>query len=171
MNNPTVAVAGSSGLVGSALVSALRADGGRVLRIVRRPAAQPGELQWDPDAGEIDVAALVGVDAVVNLCGVGIGDRRWSGSFKQHLRDSRITPTEVLATATGEAGVPVLVNASAVGIYGDTGNRPVDETAPPGLGFLARLVGDWEAATAPAAPRAPGWCWPVPVWCWPAPAG
>lgn len=150
MGNPVVAIAGSSGLIGSALVSALRADGHQVLRIVRRAPAGSGELQWDPAAGDIDVGALAGVDAVVNLCGVGVGDRRWSGAFKQSLRDSRIAPTEVLSAAAAEAGIPVLVNASGVGYYGDTGSRTVDESAPAGTDFLAQLAQDWEAATATA---------------------
>lgn len=150
MGNPIVAIAGSSGLIGSALVSALRADGHEVLRIVRRAAANAGELRWDPEAGEIDADALTGVDAVVNLCGIGISDRRWSGAFKQTLRDSRISPTEVLSNAVADARVPLLINASAVGFYGDTGARTVDESAPVGRGFLAKLTQDWEAATAPA---------------------
>ena len=147
----TVAVAGSSGLIGGALIAALRADGHRVLRIVRRTPANAEELPWNPDSGDFDATGLEGVDAVVNLCGVGVGDRRWSGAYKQELRDSRIDPTEVISAAVVDAGVPTLVNASAVGYYGDTGERVVDETAPAGKGFLARLCVDWEAATAPAA--------------------
>lgn len=146
----TVAIAGSSGLIGSALVAALRTADHRVLRIVRRTPSGRDERQWDPGTGEFDPAALDGVDAVVNLCGVGVGDRRWSGAFKQSLRDSRIDPTEVISEAVAEAGVPVLVNASAVGYYGDTRDRIVDESAPPGKGFLAQLCVDWEAATQPA---------------------
>nr|WP_199256431.1 TIGR01777 family oxidoreductase [Mycolicibacterium mengxianglii] len=145
-----VAIAGSSGLIGSALVYALRATDHQVVRIVRRAPSNTDELHWNPDSGEFDSAALADVDAVVNLCGVSIGGARWSGAFKQSLRDSRITPTEVLATAVAEAGVPVLVNASAVGYYGDTRDRIVDETNGPGDGFLARLCVDWEAATAVA---------------------
>lgn len=145
-----VAIAGSSGLIGSALVSALRTADHQVLRIVRRAPANDAELGWDPEAGDIDVNALAGVDAVVNLCGIGIGDRRWSGAFKQNLRDSRITPTEVLSAAVADAGVPVLVNASGVGYYGDSRDRTVDESAPVGTGFLAQLAQDWEAATASA---------------------
>ena len=87
---------------------------------------------------------------MVNLCGVGVGDKRWSGAFKQSLRDSRIDPTEVISAAVVDAGVPTLINASAVGYYGDTRSRIVDETAPAGTGFLAQLCVDWEAATAPA---------------------
>lgn len=150
MSNRIVAIAGSSGLIGSALISALRAENHQVLRIVRRAPANAGELQWDPEAGDIDVGALAGVHAVVNLCGISVGDRRWSGAFKQRLRDSRITPTEVLSTAVAESGVPVLINASGVGYYGDTGNRTVDESAPVGTDFLAQLSEDWEGATAPA---------------------
>jgi uncharacterized protein len=146
-----VAIAGSSGLIGSALTYALRATDHRVLRIVRRAPSNPDELFWNPDIGEFDASALSGVDAVVNLCGVGVGDKRWSGAYKQSLRDSRIGPTEVLAAAVAEAGVPALVNASAVGYYGDSRDRVVDETAHAGRGFLAGLCVDWEAATAAAA--------------------
>ncbi|MDT5172355.1 MAG: uncharacterized protein QOD02_5736 [Mycobacterium sp.] len=146
----TVAIAGSSGLIGSALVTALRTADQQVLRIVRRTPANASELHWNPDSGELDAGALTGVDAVVNLCGIGIGRRRWSGAFKQNLRDSRITPTEVLSAAVADAGVGVLVNASAVGYYGDTKDRAVDETASAGRGFLAQLCKDWEAATEPA---------------------
>jgi len=146
----TLAIAGSSGLIGSALVSALRAADHRVVRIVRRAPSSSDELHWNPDSGEFDPAGLEGVDAVINLCGVGVGDKRWSGAFKQSLRDSRLAPTEVISAAAVHAGVPVLINASAVGYYGDTRDRITDETAPPGTGFLARLCVDWEAATLPA---------------------
>jgi uncharacterized protein len=148
--NAVIAIAGSSGLIGSALTSALRAADHRVLRIVRRAPSSADEVFWNPDTGQFDPDALQGVDAVVNLCGVNVGAKRWSGAFKQSLRDSRIGPTEVLSSAVIEAGVPALVNASAVGFYGDTRGRVVDETAPPGRGFLAGLCEDWEAATEPA---------------------
>lgn len=146
----TIAIAGSSGLIGSALVSALRAGDHRVVRIVRRAPSNADELHWNPDTGEFDPSGLIGVDAVVNLCGVGVAASRWSGEFKQSLRDSRIAPTEVLAAAVAEADVPVLINSSAVGFYGDTRDRAVDETSGPGTGFLARLCIDWESATAAA---------------------
>ena len=148
MSNSVVAIAGSSGLIGSALVSALRSADHRVVRIVRRAPSNSDEVFWNPDTGEFDSSALHGVDAVVNMCGVNVGAKRWSGAFKQSLRDSRIDPTEVLSGAVVEAGVPVLINASAVGYYGDTRGRAADETTPPGLGFLAQLCLDWEAATA-----------------------
>ena len=146
----TVAIAGSSGLIGSALVTALRAADNTVVRIVRRTPANASELHWDPDSGELDAGALHGVDAVVNLCGINIGQRRWSGAFKQTLRDSRIAPTEVLSAAVADAGVGLLINASAVGYYGDTRERVVDETASAGTGFLAQLCTDWEQATVSA---------------------
>ncbi|OFJ51098.1 TIGR01777 family oxidoreductase [Mycolicibacterium grossiae] len=149
--NSVIAIAGSSGLIGSALVTALRAADHRVRRIVRKAPTHADDVFWNPATGEFDPATLSDVDAVVNLCGVGVADKRWSGAFKQSLRDSRIAPTEVLAQAVAAAGVPVLVNASAVGFYGDTRNRVVDESAPRGDGFLARLCEDWEAATGAAA--------------------
>ena len=145
-----IAIAGSSGLIGSALAAALRAADHRVLRIVRRAPANPDELHWNPQSGEVDIDALGEVHAVVNLCGVNIGQRRWSGAFKQSLRDSRIAPTEVLAHAIADAGVETLVNSSAVGYYGNSKDRVVDENDRAGTGFLAQLCEDWEAATLPA---------------------
>jgi hypothetical protein len=145
-----IAIAGSSGLIGSALAAALRANDHRVLRIVRRTPANSEELHWNPESGEFDVDALTEVDAIVNLCGVNLGQRRWSGAFKQSLRDSRIAPTEVLSAAVADAGVETLINASAVGYYGHTKDRVVDENDRAGTGFLAQLCEDWEAATLPA---------------------
>ena len=150
MAKAVIAIAGSSGLIGSALAAALRANDHSVLRIVRRTPANSEELHWNPESGEFDVDALTEVDAVVNLCGVNIGQHRWSGAFKQSLRDSRIAPTEVLSAAVADAGVETLVNASAVGYYGNTKDRVVDENDRAGKGFLAQLCEDWEAATLPA---------------------
>ncbi|HEU5473945.1 MAG TPA: TIGR01777 family oxidoreductase [Actinophytocola sp.] len=146
-----VAVAGSSGLIGTALLPELRGAGHQVVRLVRGRPTAAGERGWDPPAGRLDEGALDGVDAVVNLCGAGVGDRRWSHARKQVLLDSRVEPTEVLAAAVADRGIPVLVNASAIGWYGDTGDREVDETAPAGTGFLAGLCEQWEAATHRAA--------------------
>ncbi|AMY55200.1 TIGR01777 family protein [Rhodococcus fascians] len=146
-----VVIAGSSGLIGTALVAALRGRSHDVTRLVRRSPAGPDESQWDPSHGNIDPAVLAGADAVVNLCGVGIGDKRWSGAYKQLVRDSRIAPTEVIASAAADAGVPTLINASGVNFYGDTGDRVVDETAPVGDGFLAEVCRDWENATSAAS--------------------
>lgn len=146
-----VAVTGSSGLIGKALVSALKADGHEVLRLVRRPPGAADEVQWDPGK-TLDPAVLAGVDAAVNLAGAGVGDKRWTESYKRTLVESRLTSTHTLATAlaalTPRPGV--LVSGSAIGYYGDTGEHAVDETAPPGADFLAQLCVRWEAASAPA---------------------
>lgn len=142
-----VLIAGSSGLIGTALVAALRADGHQVDRLVRCSAVAPDEFRWSPRRGFIDSQALPGADAVINLCGVNIGKRRWTGAFKQELRDSRIISTDVLSHAVAEAGVPLLINASGINYYGATGDRTVTESSPGGNGFLAHLCFDWEAAT------------------------
>ncbi|MFI1919512.1 TIGR01777 family oxidoreductase [Nocardia sp. NPDC020380] len=147
-----VVIAGSSGLIGTALVAALRRDGHEVTRLVRRPVHARDEFSWDPTRENLDERALRDADAVVNLCGAGIGRRRWNGSYKQELRDSRIVPTDVLAAAVAAAGVPTLVNASGVHYYGGaTGDRVVTETSSAGTGFLSTLCQDWEAATQQAA--------------------
>ncbi|MBT0565319.1 TIGR01777 family oxidoreductase [Williamsia sp. CHRR-6] len=144
-----VAIAGSSGLIGTALRASLLRDGHDVVRLVRREPRAPGEVGWSPATFGLGTDALDGVDAVVNLCGVGIGDRPWSGQFRQTLRDSRITPTEALIDAVVERGVSTVLNASATGIYGYTSGEVVTERSPAGTGFLADLVSDWEqAATA-----------------------
>jgi hypothetical protein len=121
-----------------------------VLRLVRRSPAAPDERGWDPPAGRIDPGTFDHVDAVVNLNGIPVADRPWSGARRQALRDSRVVPTEVLSRAVVEHGVPTLLNGSAVGYYGDKGGVSVDESAPTGSGFLAELARDWEAATAVA---------------------
>ncbi|MCP3801819.1 TIGR01777 family oxidoreductase [Allokutzneria sp. A3M-2-11 16] len=139
-----VVIAGSSGLIGSALIPVLRQAGHEVLRLVRRRPAAPDERGWDPYAGRLDEGALDGADAVVNLCGAGIGERRWTEERKRALITSRIVPTRLLAEAVAERKVPTLVNGSAVGFYGDTGSRVVDETATAGEGFLADLCEQWE---------------------------
>lgn len=146
-----VVIAGSSGLIGTALVSHLREAGHDVLRLVRRTPAAPDERGWDPPAGHVDAGTFDGVDAVINLNGVGIADRPWTGARKQLVRDSRNVPTEVLAAAVAEHAVPAFLSGSAVGFYGDTGGRAVDESDPSGQGFLADVCRDWEAATAKAS--------------------
>ncbi|WP_156756369.1 TIGR01777 family oxidoreductase [Actinokineospora pegani] len=145
-----VVVAGSSGLIGTALVAKLRHEGDEVLRLVRREPQAPDERQWDPPAGAVEEGTFDGVDAVVNLCGAGVADRRWSQARKQVLLDSRVEPTEVIAAAVAESGVPVLVNGSAVGYYGTIPAGPADEAEPAGRGFLAELCVRWEAATETA---------------------
>ncbi len=145
-----VVVAGSSGLIGTALVAKLRQDGDEVLRLVRRTPQAPDERSWDPPAGVVAEGTFDGVDAVVNLCGAGVADRRWSQARKQVLLDSRVVPTEVISAAVAEHGIPVLLNGSAVGYYGTTVAGPVDESGPAGAGFLAEMCVRWEAATEPA---------------------
>ena len=145
-----VVIAGSSGLIGTALVAHLREAGHDVLRLVRRAPAAPDERGWDPPAGRVDPGTFDGVDAVIGLGGVGIGDRPWSGARKQLIRDSRNVPTEVLAAAVAEHGVPAFLSASAVGYYGNTGDHLTDEDSPSGGGFLAEVCRDWEAAAQKA---------------------
>ncbi|MEN3585566.1 TIGR01777 family oxidoreductase [Streptomyces sp. ZYX-F-203] len=148
-----IAVAGASGLIGSALVRSLADDGHEVARLVRRPPESPDEVRWDPERGEVDTGALAGCEAVVNLAGAGIADRPWTRERKAVLRDSRVRGTDALAraAATLEPRPRVFLNGSAIGYYGDTGDLAVDEGAPAGEGFLASLCVDWEAAAAPAA--------------------
>jgi uncharacterized protein (TIGR01777 family) len=152
-----IAVTGSTGLIGSALVRSLLDDGHQVLRLVRRtPTERPDgsvEVRWNPRLQQIDRKHLDGLDAVVNLAGAGVGDRRWTAAYKQQIRDSRVLGTRALAQALAEQENPpkVLVNGSAVGYYGQTGSTVVDESAPAGDDFLAGVCVEWEAATAPAA--------------------
>lgn len=144
-----IAVTGASGLIGSALVPHLRAVGHEVQRVVRRTATAPDEISWDPAKGTIDLAALNGVDGVVHLAGAGVGDHRWSDSYKREILDSRVDSTNTIVRAMQqvEHRPRVLVSASAIGWYGDTGDRIVDETAPAGTGFLADVVRAWEGAS------------------------
>jgi uncharacterized protein (TIGR01777 family) len=145
-----VAVTGSSGLIGSELVRRLEAEGHAVLRLVRRPPRGAGEVEWNPEGGRTDAAALEGVDAVVNLAGENVGER-WTAERKRRIRDSRVDGTRRLAEALARLERPkVLVNASGVGIYGDRGDERLDEMSSHGDDFLARVVRDWEAATEPA---------------------
>jgi uncharacterized protein len=147
-----VVVTGSSGLIGSALVGALRSAGHRPVRMVRRPAAGADEIAWDPSTGTIDTASLEGIDGVVHLAGAGIGDKRWTESYKREILESRTQGTGLLASAlAGLARRPsVLLSGSGVGYYGRRGDEVLDETAPAGSGFLADVVQAWEEATAPA---------------------
>ncbi|MFF8834748.1 TIGR01777 family oxidoreductase [Streptomyces sp. NPDC015130] len=147
-----VAVTGATGLIGRALVRSLRADGHDVLRLVRRPAATADEVEWDPRRLYVDAAGLVGVDAVVHLAGAGVGERRWTEAYKREIRDSRVLGTRAVAEALASLAEPpeVLVCGTALGWYGDTGSRAVDESAPAGTGFLPSVCVEWEAAAAPA---------------------
>ncbi|QTD98075.1 TIGR01777 family oxidoreductase [Streptomyces cyanogenus] len=152
MERSRIAVAGASGLIGSALVRSLTAAGHEVVRLVRRAPRGADEVRWDPGRQYVDAAGLAGCDAVVNLAAAGVGDRRWTPEYKRLLRDSRVLGTAALAEAVASLPGPprVFVNGSAIGFYGDTGDRAVDEDAPPGDGFLASLCVEWEEAAAPA---------------------
>ncbi|MDF6042043.1 TIGR01777 family oxidoreductase [Streptomyces sp. JH14] len=152
MVHSRIAVTGSTGLIGAALVRSLRADGHEVVRLVRRPARVGDEVEWDPKRGYVDVAGLVGCDAVVHLAGAGVGDHRWTEKYKKEIRDSRVLGTAAIAEAVVSLDVPpkVLLAGSAIGYYGDTGDRSVDESAPHGTGFLPSVCVEWEAAAAPA---------------------
>ncbi len=147
----TVAVTGATGVVGTALTALLTTGGHRVIRLVRHPARTDGERQWQPD--QPDQELLAGVDAVVHLAGAGIAGR-FTPAHKRAVRDSRIGPTRRLAElAAAPAGGPqTFISASAIGYYGaDRGDEILGEDSAPGNDFLASLVVDWEAATAPAA--------------------
>ena len=147
-----VIISGASGLIGSALSSELRSDGHEVVALVRRPAAA-GEIQWDPAKGLLAADALEGADAVVHLAGAGIGDHRWTPEYKAEILDSRVRSTTLLAETIAACvnRPPVLLSGSAIGIYGASDGRELDETSPLGDGFLADVCKQWEAAATPAA--------------------
>ncbi|MDH6575060.1 TIGR01777 family oxidoreductase [Kitasatospora sp. MAP5-34] len=157
-----IAVTGSTGLIGSALVRSLLADPAErheVVRLVRhrsRTGRQPDGtvgVGWNPQLLQVDRHGLDGVEAVVHLAGAGVGNRRWTDAYKREIRDSRVLGTETIAAALAEAKEPprVLVSGSAVGYYGQTAARVIDEKAPAGDDFLARVCVEWEGATRPAA--------------------
>lgn len=147
-----VLVGGASGLVGRMLVPFLTTQGHEVVRLVRRPPAGPDEVFWDPALGVIDLAAAGPVDAVVNLGGSSIAAGRWTASRRHEILASRVDSTRTLVQALVRLRRPpeVLVSASAVGFYGDRGDERLDETVPPGRGFLAEVCQAWEAELAPA---------------------
>lgn len=148
-----VAVTGSTGLIGTPLVRALRADGHTVLRLVRsRPVSGGDEVYWNPALGEIDTAALEGVDAVVHLAGENVGQPPWTEERKRRIRDSRVQGTTLIArTLAGLSPKPrVLVSASATGWYGDRGDEVLTEASGPGTGFLAEVCQAWESSADPA---------------------
>lgn len=147
----TVAITGSSGLIGTALAAFLSTGGYRVIRLVRHQPQEEGERRWDPDAP--DVRLLDGVDAVVHLAGASIAGR-FTAAHKTAVRASRVEPTRRLAecAAAATAGPSTFVCASAIGLYGyDRGDVELDESEPKGSGFVSDVVAGWEAATAPAA--------------------
>ncbi len=148
-----VAVSGSRGLVGSALVPILTTGGHRVTRLVRGRAAGPDETAWDPARGLIDASRLEGVDAAVHLAGENIAAGRWTPARKAEIRRSRVDGTRKLCQVLARLPRPpiVLVSASAVGIYGDRGAEILTEESAQGTGFLAEVCREWEAGTEPAS--------------------
>ncbi|MFA9477394.1 TIGR01777 family oxidoreductase [Phycisphaerales bacterium AB-hyl4] len=147
----TIAIAGSSGLIGSELVPLLSTAGHKVIRLVRREPKADNEVRWSPDEGHLDLAGLAGVDAVVNLAGESIVGR-WTEAKKQRIRDSREKSTRLLAETISKLDPQpsVLVNASAIGFYGDRGDEMLDETSSPGEGFLSEACQAWEASAREA---------------------
>jgi uncharacterized protein (TIGR01777 family) len=149
-----ILMAGASGFLGTRLVDRLRAAGHTVTRLVRRPARAGDEATWTPSAGQLDPALVAAADAVINLAGAGVAEKRWTPGFKGQIRSSRVDTTGTIARAIShlpEVDRPrVLLQSSAVGWYGDTGDQAVEEDAPAGTGFLADVCRVWEAAARPA---------------------
>ena len=141
-----IAISGASGLIGTALVGYLKSEGHTVQRLVRRPVVAPDEIQWDPKTGYVDIEALRGVDAVIHLAGVGVGDKRWSKKYKAEILNSRLLGTTAIANAVSEVKPQVFISASAIGWYGESGNRAVIESDKAGDDFLAAVCREWEAA-------------------------
>ncbi|WP_306633018.1 TIGR01777 family oxidoreductase [Pseudarthrobacter siccitolerans] len=149
-----IVIAGASGLIGTHMSATFRDAGHQVVSLVRREPSSAAEVRWNPAAGELDPRALAGADAVVNLSGAGIGDRPWTRGRVEELLKSRLDATRTLTQAMGQLDSPpqVFVSQSGANYYGDAGNTVLRENAPQGTGTLARICGEWEAASATAPP-------------------
>jgi len=141
-----IAVTGASGLIGTALVGYLKSQGHTVQRLVRRPAVSSEEITWDPIAGTVDMEALAGVDAVIHLAGAGVSDKRWTKKYKGEILNSRLLGTTTIAKAVAVVKPQVFISASAIGWYGESGNRAVVESDRVGDDFLAAVCREWESA-------------------------
>lgn len=141
-----IAITGASGLIGSALVGYLKSEGHTVQRLVRRTPVAPDEVQWDPKTGFVDLEPLRGVNAIIHLAGVGVGDKRWSKKYKAEILNSRLLGTTAIANAVTELAPQVFISASAIGWYGESGNRAVVESDRAGDDFLAAVCREWEGA-------------------------
>jgi len=141
-----IAVTGASGLIGSSLVGYLKSQGHTVQRLVRRPAVSSEEITWDPIAGTVDMEALAGVDAVIHLAGAGVSDKRWTKKYKSEILNSRLLGTTTIAKAVAIVKPQVFISASAIGWYGESGNRAVIESDRVGDDFLAAVCREWESA-------------------------
>lgn len=147
-----IAVSGAHGMIGSALIPALRAGGHDVVQLVRGAPKGPGQVKWDPAGGSVDLPGLAGVEGVIHLSGAGVGDKRWNDAYKREIRDSRVLSTRTLVRAlTSLDPLPrVLVSGSAIGYYGERGDEVLTESSAKGDSFLADVVQDWEAEAEPA---------------------
>ena len=141
-----IAISGASGLIGTALVGHLRSEGHTVQRLVRRKAQAPDEIQWDPASNSVDIDALNGVDAIIHLAGANVGDHRWTKKYRAEILNSRLLGTTAIAHAVTTVTPKVFISASAIGYYGETGNRAVTESDRGGDDFLAAVCREWEAA-------------------------
>jgi len=141
-----IAVTGASGLIGTALVGYLKSQGHTVQRLVRRAAVSSEEITWDPIAGTVDMEALAGVDAVIHLAGAGVSDKRWTKKYKSEILNSRLLGTTTIAKAVAVVKPQVFISASAIGWYGESGNRAVVESDRVGDDFLAVVCREWESA-------------------------
>jgi hypothetical protein len=141
-----IAVTGSSGLIGTSLIGHLKSEGHTVQRLVRRKTVAPDEVQWDPAQGFVDVEPLRGVDAVIHLAGAGVGDKRWTKKYRAEILNSRLLGTTAIATAVNELKPSTFISASAIGWYGETGNRAVIESDRSGDDFLSAVCREWEGA-------------------------
>jgi uncharacterized protein (TIGR01777 family) len=141
-----IAVTGASGLIGNALVGYLKSQGHTVQRLVRRAAVSSEEITWDPIAGTVDMEALAGVDAVIHLAGAGVSDKRWTKKYKSEILNSRLLGTTTIAKAVAIVKPQVFISASAIGWYGESGNRAVVESDRVGDDFLAAVCREWESA-------------------------
>jgi len=143
-----VAVTGATGLIGTALVAQLKSDGYQVQKLVRRPVRTADEVFWDPIKGEIDTNSIEGVDAVFHLAGASVGGKRWSAAYRSEILNSRLLGTTTIATACEQLKPSVFISASAIGHYGETGNRAVTEADGGGGDFLSIVCREWEAAAS-----------------------
>ena len=143
-----VAVTGATGLIGTALVAQLKSDGYQVQKLVRRPVRTSDEVFWDPIKGEIDTPSLEGVDAIFHLAGASVAGKRWSAAYRSEILNSRLLGTTTIATACEQLKPAVFISASAIGHYGETGNRAVTEADGSGTDFLSIVCREWEAAAS-----------------------
>lgn len=142
---------GASGMIGSALVGHLKSEGHTIQRLVRRKPVSPDEVHWNPTTGEVDLASLEGVDAIIHLAGANVGDKRWTKRYRAEILNSRLLGTNTIASAVTALKPDVFISASAIGWYGETGNRAVKEDDRPGDDFLAAVCKEWEAAADSAS--------------------